>query len=90
MVCCSQAERELQSKQQLVQELGTKNEQLTKKLEATHSELTQKVLNAMKDAEQVWPLPLSDVALCIALALQFSSCVLDKGYNHEVSVEGTD
>ncbi len=63
MGCCSQAERELQSKQQLVQELGTKNEQLTKKLEATHSELTQKVLNAMKDAEQVWPTTLSDVTI---------------------------
>lgn len=48
-----QAERELQSKQQLVEDLGTKNEQLTKKLETTHSELTQKVLDAMKNAEQV-------------------------------------
>ena len=50
-----QAERELQSKLQLVEDLGSKNAQLTQKLEQTHSELTQKIFEAQKDTEKVGP-----------------------------------
>ena len=41
-----------------------KNSQLTKKLEATHSELSQKVFEAQREAEQVF-YPLSFWKLCI-------------------------
>ena len=50
-----------------MEELGIKNEQLTKKLEATHSELTQKVLDAMKDAKQVCPHTLAEHILIYSL-----------------------
>lgn len=50
---CLQAERELKSKLQHVEDLEAKNTQLQQKLEATHSELTQKAFDAQKDSEKV-------------------------------------
>ena len=50
----------MERKDRQVSELEGRSTQLAQKLEATHSELTQKVFEAQKDAEKVgepaWPL----------------------------------
>ena len=50
----------MERKDRQVAELEGRSTQLAQKLEATHSELTQKVFDAQKDAEKVgelaWPL----------------------------------
>lgn len=48
-----QAQKASEQKDKQLTDLEGKNLQLTKKLEATHSELSQKVFEAQQEAEQV-------------------------------------
>lgn len=61
-----QVQKATEQKDKQVADLDTRNLQLTKKLEATHSELSQKVFEAQQEAEKVavWASPTRVDCLC--------------------------
>jgi hypothetical protein len=64
----TQLEKQLDSQQRLVDEYSAKNAHLTQKLEATHSELSQKLFDAQRDVKMVITLCLPSNLCCCMLA----------------------